>query len=291
MLVLDPFAGEPSSLALRLTADGSALEAELDGRPLRPASVWWRLKPAVAQADAPAADPISREFVEREWAQVLEALAEILRGAAWVNDPEANRRARAKPLQLVAAARAGFDVAPTMVTNDASAAARFAAAQPDGTVYKALSWYFRPPDRMLYTRVVDAAAVSAAAAEIRRAPCIFQRRVDKAHELRVTVVGQEVFAVRIDAESVPAARLDWRRAPGEVPCRPCDLDPVDAARLLTLHRALGLTYGAYDLIATHDGRLVFLEVNPVGQWLWLEERLGLPIADAIARELSPDGAA
>jgi glutathione synthase/RimK-type ligase-like ATP-grasp enzyme len=44
----------------------------------------------------------------------------------------------------------------------------------------------------------------------------------------------------------------------------------------------GLNYGALDLILTPDGRHVFLEVNPVGEFFWLERCPGLPISKAIA---------
>jgi glutathione synthase/RimK-type ligase-like ATP-grasp enzyme len=44
---------------------------------------------------------------------------------------------------------------------------------------------------------------------------------------------------------------------------------------------LGLCYGAIDMVLTPDGRYVFLEINPNGQYLWIEEAAGLPISDAI----------
>jgi glutathione synthase/RimK-type ligase-like ATP-grasp enzyme len=50
-------------------------------------------------------------------------------------------------------------------------------------------------------------------------------------------------------------------------------------------RALGLGFGAVDLVVARDGSHHFLEVNPVGEWGMLERDLGLPIADAIAEEL------
>ncbi|MCY0725966.1 hypothetical protein OVW19_29935, partial [Klebsiella pneumoniae] len=62
-----------------------------------------------------------------------------------------------------------------------------------------------------------------------------------------------------------------------------------AARLRALLGRLGLRQGAVDLIRTPQGRHVFLEINPVGEWGMLERDLGLPIADAIAEELlAPD---
>ena len=50
-------------------------------------------------------------------------------------------------------------------------------------------------------------------------------------------------------------------------------------------RRLGIVYGAIDLRRTPDGRHVFLEVNPAGQWLFVEQATGQPIARALARAL------
>jgi D-alanine-D-alanine ligase-like ATP-grasp enzyme len=50
--------------------------------------------------------------------------------------------------------------------------------------------------------------------------------------------------------------------------------------------ALGLNYGALDFIVTPEGRHVFLEVNPAGEFMWLMRYPGLPIAEALADVLA-----
>ena len=47
--------------------------------------------------------------------------------------------------------------------------------------------------------------------------------------------------------------------------------------------ASGLFYGAIDLIRTVDGTYVFLEMNPFGQWAWVQDLCGLPLAEAHCR--------
>ena len=49
--------------------------------------------------------------------------------------------------------------------------------------------------------------------------------------------------------------------------------------------ALGLVYGAIDMRLTPNGEYVFLEVNPAGQWLFIEQATGQPISAAIAEAL------
>jgi hypothetical protein len=152
-------------------------------------------------------------------------------------------------------------------------------------IYKPLTWYAEPPDKLLFTSLVNESDINNGKAALHLAPGIFQQRILKDYELRVTIVGERIFAVRIDSQAVHRAELDWRRAQDELEYTMFDLDDGVSQRLLRLHRRLGLVFGAYDLIVTTEGEMVFLEVNPMGQWLWLEKRLNLDISQAIAQAL------
>ncbi|MNZ28723.1 hypothetical protein D3C78_459550 [compost metagenome] len=50
-------------------------------------------------------------------------------------------------------------------------------------------------------------------------------------------------------------------------------------------RRLNLRYGAIDFVCDPQGNLWFLEINPNGQWAWIENLTGYPIAEAIVDEL------
>jgi glutathione synthase/RimK-type ligase-like ATP-grasp enzyme len=106
--------------------------------------------------------------------------------------------------------------------------------------------------------------------------------VEKRVELRVTVVGTKVFAAEIDSQATNHTRFDWRRYDlGNTPHRAHPLPDDVAERCLALTQRLGLSYGAIDLIVTPDGRYVFIEINPNGQYSWIEHCTGLPITDAL----------
>jgi hypothetical protein len=108
-------------------------------------------------------------------------------------------------------------------------------------------------------------------------PHLFQARVDKVADLRVVVVGSQVFTVRIDS-----GLLDWRTDYSALTYTPVSL-PADVERALLAHlRHFGLVSGSFDLCVTRDGGLRWLELNPNGQWGWIEEETGLPIAAAFA---------
>src|SRR5439155_26701150 len=127
-----------------------------------------------------------------------------------------------------------------------------------------------------YTEVVSKRDVGYAAS-LQYCPMILQAYVPKRLELRITVVGRQVFAAEIHSQQTHHTRHDWRRYDlVHTPHRPHDL-PEDVRRLcLRLVERLGLCFGAIDMVLTPEGRYVFLEINPSGQYAWIEELTGLP---------------
>jgi len=132
-----------------------------------------------------------------------------------------------------------------------------------------------------YTQVVSTRDIGYAEA-VRQCPVIFQAYVPKRLEIRATVVGSRVFAAEIHSQQTQRTRYDWRRYDHyETPYLAHILPDALARQCVRLVEALGLRYGAIDFVLTPDGRYVFLEINPNGQYLWVEEATGLPISDAL----------
>jgi glutathione synthase/RimK-type ligase-like ATP-grasp enzyme len=115
---------------------------------------------------------------------------------------------------------------------------------------------------------------------VRLAPVIFQEYI-RGVDLRVTVIGGQLFAAEIDARATTYP-VDMRMVVGEGVVRPVQLPAELERRLLALQKRLGLVYGAIDLRRSDDGEYHFFEVNPAGQWLFIEQRTGLPITQAHA---------
>lgn len=122
-------------------------------------------------------------------------------------------------------------------------------------------------------------------------PMIFQEYIEKKYEYRVTVVGNDVFACCIDSQSAGGVTaVDWRHY--NIPSTPhfaSTLEDDLKASLIKIVHDLGLTYGAIDLVENPNGEFFFLEVNSMGQWLWIEELTELPISSSIARHLLDPG--
>ncbi|MUG99608.1 MvdD family ATP-grasp ribosomal peptide maturase [Scytonema sp. UIC 10036] len=200
------------------------------------------------------------------------------------------RFAENKQLQLQVARELGLDTPRTLITNNPKAVKQFASECEQGIIAKMLS-SFAIYDKEGQEQVVFTNPVKDADLEnldgLRFCPMTFQEKLPKALELRTTIVGQRVFTAAVDSQCNPKATYDWRRQGVALinAWKAYNLPQDIERKLLQLMAYFGLNYGAIDIILTPDGRHVFLEVNPVGEFFWLECYSNLPISQAIAEVL------
>lgn len=234
----------------------------------------------------PSGDPKARIYVEAEARAFLSATAESL-DCRWVPGPVRSLHwAGDKSWQLRLAPQLGFEIPPTLISNDPSELLEFYREHNGKLVCKALHFPHFPAadgdDRWIFTTQLVTPRDAGYAESVRYCPAIFQAYVPKQLELRVTVVGERVFACEIHSQETERTRYDWRRYDLEhTPHRVHELPPEITERCVRIVRELGVCYGAMDLVLTPDGRYVFLEVNPMGQYLWIEKLTGMPISEAI----------
>jgi glutathione synthase/RimK-type ligase-like ATP-grasp enzyme len=187
---------------------------------------------------------------------------------------------------LQAARALGLRIPRTLTTNDPASVVAFAESCGGGIVTKMLSSfavYEGGQELVVFTNPVSPEDL-ADLTGLSLCPATFQEAIPKALELRATIVGERVMTASIDSQSSARAAHDWRRDGLRMveDWRPYELPREVEEKLLRLMDYFGLNYGAADFIVTPDGRHVFLEVNPVGEFFWLERHPGLPVSEAIA---------
>jgi glutathione synthase/RimK-type ligase-like ATP-grasp enzyme len=250
-------------------------------------SVWYR-RPQPSFPHEEITDKVSRDLVTEECKTFVNDVWSSL-DCLWLPAPPFMiKQAQLKASQLKVAAALGFELPPTLFTNSPEEFLEFyrqhngnIVSKPTGaSFYRIVGTIFSR-----YTEVVSKRDVGYAHA-VRYCPVIFQAYVPKRVELRITVVGQKVFAAEIHSQETNHTRHDWRRYDHhKTPYFPHELPPEVEQRCVQLVEKLGLCYGAIDMVLTPDGRYVFLEINPNGQYLWIELATGLPISDAICNLL------
>lgn len=287
-VMFDP-GGFPTSatLSATLASDGTARRRLVAGGraiDLEALTAVWIGRPAEPVPSPEIVDPIMRTYVRHECAAFADDLWRSLPCRAVPATADVTRSAAHKLSQLIAAAQLGFEIPPTVVTTDPDELLDFYCAHDGRIITKVieqLSFHHQEEGFFRLTELVTTRDLGHADA-IRLCPVIAQPYVPKAFEVRAIVVGSQVFAVEIHSQGSNRARIDWRSYdPRSTPHRVHSLPAELATRCLRLVGQLGLGYGAIDLIVTPDGRYVFLELNPTGQYLWLEEATGLPISEAL----------
>lgn len=244
-------------------------------------AIWWR-RPQPFGLDTVGLSGNDYGFAYSESQAAFDGLWSSLEDVQWVNDPIRDLEAHRKLYGLQVAQSVGLEVPRTRVTNNPSEAQAFVDEQGvESTVYKAFtateqSWretrVLRPTE-LQYLETTQLA------------PVIFQEYVPADVDLRVTVIGDEVFPAAIYSQETEYP-FDFRMTMDAARMEADDLPDDVIEKLHAFMDRLGLVYGAIDMRRTPDDRHVFLEVNPAGQFLFVEERTGQPISSALARKLA-----
>lgn len=279
----------PTEVSIRIALDRSGerveietKEGKVDARELAGA---WHRRIAIASAIPADMDKQVRFAAVEESRRVVNGMLVSL--PCFVLDTWPRLRiAENKQLQLELARAAGLDVPKTLVTNDPAAARAFWDECRGRVVTKMMASfaiYEEGQEKVVFTNPVTEKDLEGLDG-LRFCPMTFQEVLDKSVELRVTVVGERVFTAAIDSNQMERSKTDWRREGSALISKWTKSElPKDVERgMLKVMDALGLNYGAADFIVTPEGRTVFLEVNPAGEFFWLERENGLPISEAIA---------
>jgi glutathione synthase/RimK-type ligase-like ATP-grasp enzyme len=235
--------------------------------------VWWR-RPQTFRFPPGLNDSGHLAFAQGEWQEAFAGLWLSL-DVFWINHPSRDQEAGRKAYQLRVAAELGFEIPDTLITSDPQDALRFVERHgPERTIYKSFS---ATAHDWRETRILRPEEVSLLD-NVRFAPVIFQEYIPAEVDLRITVVGERIFPAAIYSQQTSYKydfRMDMVTAKIEAATLPADVEQ----KLHAFMQRLGLVYGAIDMRRTPEGRHVFLEINPAGQWMFVEDRTGQPISD------------
>ncbi len=252
-------------------------------------SVWYR-KPVTPIG--PEADFEARRFNSGETQESLHYFEGNRTDALpWVSHPADIRLAARKFPQQILAGELGLEVPRSIITNDPERAGAFIASCGDGVICKPLKEVGYDDDSgqrwQVFTRKLTVDEFSAAKDAVRACPTYFQEYVPKRVELRVTIIGREVFCCELDSQANPETQIDWRMGDVEKMKHAMVSLPTRVSNaLVAMLEHYHLRFGTLDLVVTPDDRYVFLELNPNGQWYWIELLTGAPMAAAMTALLA-----
>lgn len=241
------------------------------------AAVWYRraMRPELSKSPFGKVD---HDFAKQEAMHFLEGTLGAL-SATWINSWQAVYAWERKLLQLPLAAACGLSIPSTIVSTNPDRIRRFAKSL--NTIAKTLSWGLIPTTdgiEAIYTHSLSGRTIADEEA-VRKCPTLIQDRVEKIADIRLTVIGDQLFGARLDA--VVADGLDWRRPGTPVTYTPVEVPVPIRDGVKKMMKSMKLVYGAFDFGLTADGAWIFFEVNPTGEFAWLETECGWPLRDAL----------
>jgi len=276
----------PRDFVLEYASDSDGWSATLTHTPsvstliLNTVTAIWTRK--TSEFAFPSGDQFSTQektYAKEETQHVLNSLLYSL-DCYWMNHPLAVRSALWKGEQALRATKMGFKTPPSLITNRPEAVVEFKGRVNHDIVLKAMSTSTLAAEKMedgeqvvvrgLSTTIVTDDMMDSVES-VQEIPCYFQAYTDKQFELRVTVIGNHVFAAKIDSQASEKTKVDLRDYSAEIDYEAHTLPPEVEQRCREFVHSYNLQYGAMDIIVTPEGEYVFLENNPAGQFLFVEQ--------------------
>lgn len=239
-------------------------------------SVWY-WKPMLPKSLRIIQPAESQTFIYRQFLAMWRSIVSLLAESNWINDYYKSLEAEHKPYQIQAASQVGFIIPDTLITSNPQRAMEFWKHCNKEMIIKAL--ILSPSEnKVIFTNKVNDEIIQKIE-RLKSSPVILQKLVPHKYELRITVVGDKIFSAKVEGKS----QLDWRR--DKIKLESCELPLHIEKQCFGLVKKLGLQYGCIDMLVTPDNEYVFLEINPNGQWGFVEKLTGMEIGKAIAHLL------
>lgn len=251
----------------------------------------------------PVMHPGDQEVATRQCDRVLKDFLSALDkpGVFWVHHFEQDSTFLLKAFQLREAVRAGLTIPETVISNDPAEIREFIERCGGVAAHKLLQhavWKSHDGETVFacYTSPVTVDDLPQDDT-LRLSPAIFQTLLEKQFEIRVACFGDHLISLQIDSQTDEHARFDWRANQFKLQMKPYALPEEVAQAIRRFLHATGMTCTSLDFVVTPGGEHIFLEANPQGQFLWMEDRTGLPLLNAASeffiagsREFHPDPA-
>lgn len=206
-----------------------------------------------------------------------------------VSDINAIKIASNKINQLLIAEILGFQIPKSIVTSDPEEIETFLKSNPKAIIKnigKGSVRFGHKQGEFYTTPLTMKKFQSVRAKSTFDYPILVQEEVKRNTELRITVVGNKIFPCSITTNK-PTSETDWRKIPpNQLIHQPFHLPKDIEEKCFALTRYYGLQYSAIDMAVNTENEYIFYEINPNGQYLWIEEEADLPISQAIAELLA-----
>lgn len=247
----------------------------------------WIRRPAIT-IDEKKLHPADKIYSQYQCTSFRNSIYDIISQDAFVINPRENAiKASSKIIQNKYAIEVGFNTPSTLYSNDPKQIRTFIKNNNGKVVFKplnALIWETKDLAWINYTSIIHQEDLVENKL-LMATPAIYQELIPKAYELRITMMGEHAFGAKILSQQTKQGKLDWRKSYNELNIEYWEVPKKLSALCFEFLQKLGLVFGCFDFIVTPEGKWVFLEVNQMGQFLFLERYMKFPLLDAFTEFL------
>lgn len=229
------------------------------------------------------------DFLKSEIMFTLEGVYKILRKAYWVSPLYSIREAENKIYQLELAKSLGFNIPDSIISNSYEQTKEFFTRNENKCIIKPIKSGLiedKRESKIVFTSIIE--AIPENKSKIDEFPSFFQNCIEKKGDVRVTMVGEQVFATLIHSQGFKDTQTDWRRGEKTLSHSRIELPTDLKNKCVSLLKALDLRFGAIDFVLDKYDEFKFLEINPNGQWAWIEKQTGYQISNEIVNLLDDE---
>lgn len=227
---------------------------------------------------------VQEQLERNQWSSFLRNLI-VFKNANWINNPVSTYRAENKIFQLCIAKEYGLEVPVTYISNctdfNLESDKKYIVKSLDTALFYDME---NNKEMFTYSNVVSGSELNEY--DLTSAPIFIQEFLNPKIDCRVTYVQGKLFPVKI-LQNGKGMYGDWRMRKEELEYIPFQLPAYVENAIHKLMKKLELNFGGIDL-AIVSGEYYFIEVNPTGEWGWLEVKTGTNISKTIKRALAGD---
>jgi glutathione synthase/RimK-type ligase-like ATP-grasp enzyme len=225
-------------------------------------------------------------FIRNEFIYTLEGFYKLLRNAYWISPLYSIREAENKIYQLDLAKSMGFTIPNSIITNSYEQVSLFFKENKEECIIKPIKSGLIEDDtesKVVFTNILK--SIPENTERISSSTNYLQSHILKKGDIRVIAVGNKIFATLIHSQGNSKTKTDWRKGEMNLKHEKINLPEEINIKCIALLQALKLRYGAIDFILDDNGNYIFLEINPNGQWAWIEKQTGYNITQEIVNLL------
>lgn len=225
-------------------------------------------------------------FLLADFETLFDNIFILIDSKKWLSHPSFVYKAENKIYQLKLAKALGFKIPETIITNNQNELKDFIMHNNKDVIIKPIRQgriNLEDGVKTIFTNQIDKTVIENLT-QYDLTPCIVQNCISKEYELRITIVGDKVFSAKVNSQENKNTLTDWRKEKN--PFVIYELPTEIEQKCIQLTKKLNISFGAIDLVRDKNGDYIFLEINPNGQWAWIEMETGLKISDEIINYLT-----